>query len=467
MGYFLGNKETLFFIYGLAFFTLGVSALQQSTRKDSNFYLLSSLRHLAWFGIAHGLSEWLGIIVISRNHICGEFDYLFWSKIFLNALAFIFLMTFGLSLMGVRKYKGIKINTVPWILFAIWTLGFLSLDYYFEYNIGYTWCTIYCTLSRYFIGLPGGILTGIALLKNARDTESLKLNSIAFKFKLLGFLFISYGIASGVIVSNSIFFPSNLINQQTFQQLFLLPIELVRTIMAVLITIIFIMIVNIFTWEIDEKLNRLLNQQVVNHERRKIGRELHDVLIQKLFSTGMRLENIYEDARDENLKGELFIIKNELNEIITDVRNFIDLGDEEKIEIEDLNLGMRDLVNQFANSHVEVELEYNIPQLSLGQLSQEKLTQIYYIVQEGLSNILKHSKATKATVSLSSNTNEVIVVISDNGIGFNPKKTKALSYGLKSMRERAAIANGCLNVESNKDGTKITVTIPWEGFENE
>lgn len=466
---FFGNKsECLYFIYGLTFFTLGVSALQQSTRKYSNYYMLSSLKYLAWFGITHGLSEWVAMFTLAHGHNYADFHYIFWLKMLLNAIAFSFLLIYGLVIMDLKSDKGNRMFFILWLLLGVWTLSFYAFEYYFKYSLNFSWCLIYCTLNRYFIGLPAGIITGIALFKNATYAKKLNFSTISLKFNLLGILFIVYGISSGLIVSKSIFFPSTIINQEVFEQVFLIPIELLRAIIAVLITIIFIRVVNIFTWEIDEKINRILNQQAADHARRKLGRELHDVTIQKLFSTGLRLESLCEDATDALVKGELEQIKEDLNGIISDVRSFIDLGYKEKLEIEDLSLSIQDLISQFiASSKLDIRLECNISPFTLAQLSPQKLTQIYYIVQEGLSNINKHSKATKATVILSSNINDFMVEISDNGSGFNPRIRKSKSYGLTTMRERAAIADGCLTIKSDSSGTKINVAIPWEACEDE
>ena len=93
---------------------------------------------------------------------------------------------------------------------------------------------------------------------------------------------------------------------------------------------------------------------------------------------------------------------------------------------------------------------------------------IYRLIQEGLHNILKHSKATEVDVSLTISDNKIEITIDDNGVGFvvddvlssMPKK-KAL--GLISMRERFALIGGVLQINSEiGKGTKIIASLEME-----
>ncbi len=61
-----------------------------------------------------------------------------------------------------------------------------------------------------------------------------------------------------------------------------------------------------------------------------------------------------------------------------------------------------------------------------------------------------------------------MIIVTDNGRGFNTKKIhKSKGYGLRSIKERVAVADGILNIESSNKGTNISISIPWEAYENE
>lgn len=133
-----------------------------------------------------------------------------------------------------------------------------------------------------------------------------------------------------------------------------------------------------------------------------------------------------------------------------------------------MKASIAELVQRFQElKTVTVKLNYEVPAIALGQLSNEKLTQVYYIVQEALSNIIKHSKAKDAEITIKSTLRELIVIVSDNGIGFDLNDIKSNSFGLKSIKERASVADGTVIIKKNSNGTTITLTIPWEEFSNE
>lgn len=465
---FFGPKSIpLYFIYGLAFFTMGISALQQSNKKISNFPLMKALIYLAGFGLVHGLSEWVSMIIIADSYpeyIVQQYQF----KMFLNATSFASLFAFGFALFEFKDYKLEKLKKLPWVLLTIWALGFFIMDWLYPdvaTNIKYP---MYSTMSRYFIGLPGGILVAYALYQNSEVMRNLNLKIISLKFKALAVVFLMYGIFAGLIVSQQNFFPANVINKNVFEIIFGLPIEAARTFSAIIITFLFIDIIKIFTWEVNEKISRLIQVQAATQERRKLGRELHDVLIQKLFATGLRAEFLMEDEDNPGNKEQLMEIKEDLNEVISDIRGFIARFSPKKIEVEDLKANITELVEKFQEwKTVLIKLNYEVPAIALGQLSNEKLTQVYYIVQEALSNVIKHSKATEAEVTIKSTLRELIVIISDNGVGVDLMSIKSDSFGIKSIKERASVADGTLAIKTNTMGTTITLTIPWEEFQND
>ena len=88
-----------------------------------------------------------------------------------------------------------------------------------------------------------------------------------------------------------------------------------------------------------------------------------------------------------------------------------------------------------------------------------KLT-IYRIIQEQLTNILKHSKATEANISLSSKENDIYLEVSDNGIGFDTSK-KRQGIGLSNIQSRVGMYEGTLDVFSQPEkGSKLSVRFP-------
>jgi two-component system sensor histidine kinase UhpB len=80
-------------------------------------------------------------------------------------------------------------------------------------------------------------------------------------------------------------------------------------------------------------------------------------------------------------------------------------------------------------------------------------------VQEALSNVVKHARATKASVSVTTDGSELKICVVDDGRGFDPD-APASGFGLLGMRERIDLAGGRLAISSNAPGTRIDIALP-------
>ena len=462
-----GNQYILlFFVYGLAFFSMGIAAFLQNTSEESSFPLLKCIHFLGWFGIIHGITEWIIMLRISDMFPEYRVDLLILGT-FTNALSFAFLWMFGARLLEKDGKLKLFIEGLPWVLFGVWlTAAIVSYAVYQTSSLH--WLLLEDTLSRYFIGFPGAVISGLALYKNAQTMEGLNITSASLKLKGMAIVFVLYGILAGVVVVNNSFFPATLINRENFYEVFGFPVELGRGITAVIITLLFVSVIKVFQWEINKKIKRLSKHQIVSNERKKMGQELHDVIIQNLFATGMQVERIITLEPDSTYAEDLRQIKSNLNETISEVRGFIAQVASARMQMEDLKHRLTDLVNNFQKvGDTPIHLKYHVTEVTLGSLSREKATQLYYIVQEALSNGLKHSGATNITIDISTTLDTVTATITDDGKGFNINDIpKEGHYGLVSMKERAENVSGMLDISSNHQGTRIRITIPWEESED-
>ncbi|PKO06105.1 MAG: hypothetical protein CVU41_08305 [Chloroflexi bacterium HGW-Chloroflexi-3] len=97
------------------------------------------------------------------------------------------------------------------------------------------------------------------------------------------------------------------------------------------------------------------------------------------------------------------------------------------------------------------------------RLPNELETAIYRIVQEALTNIVRHANASHADVLLERNKNSIIVIIEDDGIGFDPKNREINHLGLVGMQERATMLGGSITLESFLHrGSTIKLEVPWQ-----
>ncbi|HHV63461.1 MAG TPA: sensor histidine kinase [Peptococcaceae bacterium] len=321
---------------------------------------------------------------------------------------------------------------------------------------------------RYLLGFPSCIISAVALLLNAWLIERTKSIKISKRYQKLALIFVIYGFLEGLLVSKADYFPANIINKELFIHYFVFTPLLVKAFVGFIIYYLLMKVIDTFSWEQEEKLSRLEKHRIATMERRKLGREIHDSIIQELFATGLKIEYLMH-TQEGQAKEVLGQIKEDLNNTITKIRNFISSSSLDKIEFEDLNNNLEQMVQRFnENQSIKIELESTISPYQIGYLTPEKSTQIYYVIQEALTNIIKHSDAEFAHVLLEARYDYLEIIITDNGKGISPDKLNPKKQlGLSSMKERAENAGGALTIEKLARGTRIKVKIPWEELKNE
>ena len=202
--------------------------------------------------------------------------------------------------------------------------------------------------------------------------------------------------------------------------------------------------------------------QLQDEERRKFSRELHDSLGQLLAVAKMHMSVLLQkNPYDELLKE----IDKLLNESVTETRTISHLLHPPLLDEVGLASAARWYVEGFA-TRSGIELTTNIPD-EPGRLPRPAELVLFRVLQESLTNIHRHSKSLRAEISLHSSKAAVILQIRDYGKGM-PREmlTNFLStgtnvgVGLAGMRERVREQGGRFDIQSDKTGTTITVTMP-------
>lgn len=199
-------------------------------------------------------------------------------------------------------------------------------------------------------------------------------------------------------------------------------------------------------------------------ERARVSRELHDELGQVL--TALRLELGWLEARVAEMR-------NEENAVVANIVSLVDQATRELRRmckglrpplLDDLGLepAVRLLVDEFevlANVDVELDLGLNEKNSSVHK---EIALCAYRILQESLTNISRHARATKVQIELNTNPKELTLRILDDGEGFDMQDLGELrGWGLEGMRERAHLVGGKLRIHSaRQQGTEIVFRVP-------
>jgi signal transduction histidine kinase len=202
----------------------------------------------------------------------------------------------------------------------------------------------------------------------------------------------------------------------------------------------------------------------VLQERSRLARELHDAVTQKLFGIRVRARAVAVLAEREPLdparvRAEIEAVSALTAEAQAELRAIIDGLAPPDLEA----AGLAESLRRYA---VLAGRAYGIPVA----FTAEKLpavgprieTAVYRVAQEALTNALRHSGASRVSLSLSKAGRQVILEVSDDGHGFVPEAPSS-GVGLASMAERASAAGGALTIRSGESGTVVRMTVPAGG----
>jgi signal transduction histidine kinase len=207
-----------------------------------------------------------------------------------------------------------------------------------------------------------------------------------------------------------------------------------------------------------DALRRVVSAQEL--ERRRLARELHDETGQALTSILLGLKGL-EDAGSE---GELAESTSRLRElVVTTLQDVRRLAVELRPKaLDDFGLvpALERLVEMFREqTGMKVDLE---PRLGEERLPSDVETTLYRITQEALTNIIKHAHAKRVSIVLTRRDGTVSAVIEDDGRGFPAEHGSGNGLGLLGMRERVALVDGRLTVESSPgSGTTLSIEVPF------
>ncbi|MEH7384464.1 sensor histidine kinase [Bacillus sp. JJ1521] len=208
-------------------------------------------------------------------------------------------------------------------------------------------------------------------------------------------------------------------------------------------------------------------QKIVSEERNRLARELHDSVSQQLFAASMMMSAINESktSRLDREAKQFKLVEEMIHQSQLEMRALLLHLRPVALKGKTLQEGIQELLVELTQK-VPVTIETKIEDFQIDKGVEDHL---FRILQESVSNTLRHSKANKLEVLLIKRDNFVILRIVDDGVGFDVEQAKAGSYGLQNMYERAVEIGGTMRIVSIKEkGTRIEVKVPMlEGGEND
>ncbi len=202
--------------------------------------------------------------------------------------------------------------------------------------------------------------------------------------------------------------------------------------------------------------------EVQEAERAALGRDLHDTAAQALTALGMRLSRL-DRLCDEptRVRNEIADLRNLTDQIMLDLRRLA-------VNLRPASLdrfGLVAAVEQYIESlsrQTDLRVDLRAAGLEEARLPPEVETALYRIIQEALANVVRHSRATTAAITLARANGALTATITDNGIGMDPDQARRKGrLGLLGMTERAQMLGGQLDLDAAPGrGTTIRVRVP-------
>lgn len=447
--------DVVFFVYGLAFIVMGIAILLQP-KKDSELKIGNILYLLALFGITHGANELLDMWAIIKGR-GPALDMIRW---FILVISYLYLFEFGRQFFCMEREHAPEWHVRAMKLFGWWLLpvigisiltgGVMSADFW---KVGSIW-------TRYLLGLPGGLMIGIGFIREygyEKDIyEPLKVKKY---FMSAGAAFLIYGILGGIIVPKGNFFPSNLINTDSFFAAVHLPVQVFRAGCALMAAWAVSGILKIFNWEMRDKLrershalkaiNEELEQEITEHkqtekalnaslrEKEILLKEIHH-RVKNNMQVVSGLLNLQADQIDDKKYIEMFNeSRNRIRAMSLVHEKLYQSGDLANIDFNDYITSLaKSLLIFYGKSYGSISMTIEAANINLAI---DTAIPCGLIINELVSNSLKHAfpAGRQGEIKIKfvkSAPGEFELTVSDNGAGvpahLNIAETKTLGLQL-------------------------------------
>ncbi len=463
---------------------MGLVLLLEFWRLDPSAPQKRLILPMAVFGLLHGIHEWFELYTHFLSHLeNAQSAYTEPVRLSLLASSFLALIVYSLlALQYARRFVN-ALTVFGAITLPIFTVlaAIDAANAFARGNAPANW--LIETLIRYLMGVPGAAIATIGLFAAARKAyaDSRRPMHIYLFISSIGLAI--YSLSQAFVHPMDTFLASR-INVDAFQTLTSIPIQLVRTSAAVIITLgLFLatrfleeerqqivrsaQVLKLEMMQQQEDLQRNLLRHVVRaqeEERTRIARELHDEMSQTLTAFSLDLATMQQiSGNDQPLLYKTIThlqelgrkMSQDMQRIIQDLRpaHLDELGLIPALKFLAYNEGPR----------LNLEIDYRT-EGKIKRLDPIIETVIFRITQEALINIARHAHTNAACVCLTFEKDAVHLKIIDSGTGFDPHQDfqAPRGWGLAGMKERALSVGANLELHSEAGrGTTIEVTIPY------
>ncbi len=461
---FAANRVIILFVYGQVFFVLGLVIALQSW-QHSRLALARHLKWLALFGFTHGLHEWGDVFIPLQAQYLGEslIELLLVLQAMLLAISFACLFQFGVENLRPLPDKQAWLRYLPGAALVLWIFVAFGPTLSTTGD-AISWARLNSIWARYTMGFPGAVLAAISLRRQARNlTAPVEMPRIWRTLQIAGLALAGYALVGGLAVPPANFIPVKWFNADLLEQWTLIPVQVYRSGLGLILTLAIFRALGVFQVELDRRLSHMEEAQVLIAERERIGRELHDGTLQTIYAAGLLLQTSGKElAQTKCPPKSLSQLRQSvalLNDAVADIRGYIGTLRAQP-NTRSLVAGLHELVTVgHLRSLVEIDLDVSLPQNQ--PITPAQVGHLLAITNEALSNVARHARATKIRLTAKIVDNRLCLEIQDDGRGL--PNDYVIGYGLRNMRDRARMLGGDMVLDTKPGhGTTVTVEVPWD-----
>jgi signal transduction histidine kinase len=482
----------IFFVYGLAFYTMGLAVALESGGHISDIRVRRAMRVLAIFGLVHGSHEWFEMFVKIAEASLG-YHVSLWveiGRLVVLVVSFGALFTFGIQMLWHEARRANHLWGTVGIL-AVFGIGFAGV----AMRLAPDWVSVLRSAdswARYSLGVTGGAVAGAGLLVRARDYRREGAYSVARGWLVAGGALAVYGLIGQSAASASTFFPATVYNADVFGELFGFPVQLLRAAAAVVSMAGLLSALRALELRRQQALQsanqakleaqaraqqeverrealqtELLRRTVSAQEaeRARIARELHDETGQTLTALNYQVAALRSSLSNGGTAVSEVVEKlNDLaSQALDDLRLLV--TDLRPAQLDDLGLvaAVHWLADQ-ARERLGLDVTVTVEGRKT-RLLPEVETALFRVTQEALTNVSRHANVEAAQVQLAYAESTITLEVIDEGAGFDAHELSLLTereaWGIAGMQERAAAIGGEIDLLSAPgQGTVVRVVIP-------
>lgn len=296
--FFVRNIIPVFFLYGLAFFAMGL-ALALASRRTSEFRFAQAIVPLAIFGLLHGVHEWAEmfqkIASLTTDYSPGVLEEVL--RLALLAASLLSLLAFGLILLSPTRLRGWRLAAPLVAMAGLWLAGSVVAAVVLR-STPEAAVAQADVLARYSLGMPAALLGAWALMAQQRTFREHDMPQFGRDLVWATLALLLYGVVGQVFVRQTALTPSTVVNSTLFLQWFGVPVQLFRGVIATVLLVFLLRALNAFELEGQRRLEaanagKLAAQAEALAAERQISRE-REALNTELRRTAQELALLLE-----------------------------------------------------------------------------------------------------------------------------------------------------------------------------